>query len=299
MKYAKAPNTVRAYAHSWKVFSRWCNLAQLTALPAEPETVSLFITWAMKYRKPAPYSVRNIQHIVAAVKDRHRSEELPIPNNEIVRKTLSGAARSVKRVRRGKDALSDEQLSMMCDLLGQTAREIRDKAILTVGFATSWRRSELASLTTEDVEFLPEGMLVRLGRSKTDQEGKGREARIPYAKIQPELCAVTALREWLDVRGRWSGPLFTPFTGRGTPKRKHCDPKLIAITVKRSLRVANIDPARYAAHSLRSGMVTEASASGADPFAIAQRTGHRDMDTLFSYVQEKRGFGNDPLGRVI
>lgn len=302
MQRAKAPNTLRAYAHSWKVFARWCELAGLRALPAKPETLGLFITWAVKHRKPRPYSIANVQHIVAAVKAQHRSADLPLPWDDSVRSTLSGAVRSTGgrgRKRRGKKPLSHQQLSMMVTLLGKTAREVRDKAILTLGFASSWRRCELSALTTDDVEFVPKGMIVQLGRSKTDQQGVGREIRIPYAKKAPELCAVTALQEWLEIRGSWSGPLFTPFYPSGRMKPKACAPKLVATVVKKTMARAGWDAKHYAAHSLRSGMITTASEAKAHPFAIAERSGHRDMNTLFDYVRSSQGFENDPLAAAI
>lgn len=50
---------------------------------------------------------------------------------------------------------------------------LRDCAILLLGFAGAFRRSELAALDVADLEFCDSGMRVHIRRSKTDQEGTG------------------------------------------------------------------------------------------------------------------------------
>lgn len=74
----------------------------------------------------------------------------------------------------------------------------RDQALLLVGFAGAFRRSELVSLNHADVAFTLEGVTITLRRSKTDQEGQGRKVGLPYGS-RLETCPVRALRAWLDV----------------------------------------------------------------------------------------------------
>lgn len=56
---------------------------------------------------------------------------------------------------------------------------LRDSALLLIGFAGAFRRSEIVALNVEDVEFVREGLVIMLRQSKTDQEGEGRKVAIP------------------------------------------------------------------------------------------------------------------------
>src|SRR2546426_855931 len=77
---------------------------------------------------------------------------------------------------------------------------IRDRAILLVGFAGAFRRSELAGMTLDDIQFTNDGLVITLRHSKTDQEGEGYDKGIPYGST-PATCPVRALRAWLEASG--------------------------------------------------------------------------------------------------
>jgi integrase len=70
---------------------------------------------------------------------------------------------------------------------------IRDRALLLVGFAGALRRSELAALGLSDLRFEADGTVVRLRRSKGDQEGAGVEVSIPLG-IDEATCPRGFLR---------------------------------------------------------------------------------------------------------
>lgn len=95
---------------------------------------------------------------------------------------------------------------MVANLVG--VKGSRDKALLLIGFAGAFRRSELVSLTVGDIEQAKQGMIVQLRFSKTDQEGRGRKVAIPFAR--GAVCPVLALQHWLEVaaisKGQSSGP---------------------------------------------------------------------------------------------
>lgn len=74
---------------------------------------------------------------------------------------------------------------------------LRDRALVLVGFAGAFRRSELASIYMSDLVFSADfGLVIHLRHSKTDQKGEGREVAIPFGE-HPETCPVRVLREWL------------------------------------------------------------------------------------------------------
>src|SRR5262245_6231937 len=73
----------------------------------------------------------------------------------------------------------------------------RNRALLLLGFAGAFRRSELVALNVEDLEFQRNGVVVTLRRSKTDQEGESRRIGVPYGSIEL-TCPVRALQAWLE-----------------------------------------------------------------------------------------------------
>jgi hypothetical protein len=88
---------------------------------------------------------------------------------------------------------------------GTSLRELRDRAILLLGFSGAFRRSELVALNLTDIEWTTEGALVSIRRSKTDQEGLGRRVGIPRGDI---ACPVTALEAWLEAADISEGAVF-------------------------------------------------------------------------------------------
>ena len=175
--------------------------------------------------------------------------------------------------------------------------EVRDRAMLLLGFASGMRRSELVSLDVGDLAFVEEGVDVFLRRSKTDPEGEGRVIGIPYGR-QSETCPVVALRRWIGIAGlSKSDPLFPRLVPSGRPSgrpRKNVgrirpgrlSAQGVARVVQRAASRAGLDAAAVAGHSLRSGFATEAAAQGAPEHAIMRQTGHRSLAMLRRYIRE-------------
>jgi integrase len=296
MQARKAPNTERAYAHSWQQFEKWCREAGRQALPATPETVSLFVAWCLEQ----DYRLHTIRLRLTAMAALHRGAGYDSPVTAEVRKLLNAAARLKSEEPGGKAALTPAQLRRMCDRLqSDIPRDVRDRAILLLGFASGWRRSELAALRLADVRIEPQkGLVLRLRRSKTDQEGRGRTVGIHFGK-RPQTCPVRALEAWLQVRGDWRGPLFTRLTKSGGVLHAGLSGEAILDVVKRCLQLIGVDPADYGAHSLRSGMITASAEAGADASAIMGRTGHRSLQTLIGYIRPAQAFSQNPLANVL
>jgi integrase len=179
------------------------------------------------------------------------------------------------------------------ELLVQVARQkplkaARDKALLLVGFAGAFRRSELVALRVEDIMPHAHGLELLIRRSKTDQDGQGRTVFIPLAR-SAERCPVQALRHWLELAGIGEGPLFRPLNrhdqlvGVGLALTSQS----VALVVKNAVRSAKgMDAARLvSAHSLRAGFVTEAAVVGMQNSAIMGQTGHKSLEMLMRYVR--------------
>ena len=295
MQAQKAPNTERAYAHSWSQFERWCGEAGQRALPASPETVSLFVAWCLEQS----YRLHTIRLRLTSIAVIHVQAGHESPVTGPVRKLLQAAARQKGEEPGGKAALTPAQIRRMCDRLQpDVPRDVRDRAILLLGFHSGWRRSELALLRLADVKLEEgKGLVLRLRKSKTDQLGKGRLTGIHYGK-RAQTCPVRAYESWLKIRGEWRGPLFCRLTKSGRVLEAGLSGETILDVVKRCLELIGVDSSAYGAHSLRAGMITAAAQSGADASAIMGRTGHRSLQTMVGYIRSAQVFDRNPLANV-
>jgi integrase len=139
-------------------------------------------------------------------------------------------------------------------------------------------------LNLDDLRDRPEGILATVRRSKTDQEGEGRDVAIPYGR-DGETCPVTALREWLTRSAIGAGPVFRAVDRHGNVSTGRLSDRAAALMMKRRTAEARLDPTDYSGHSLRAGLATTAAANGATERAIANQTGHKSMEVLRRYIR--------------
>jgi site-specific recombinase XerD len=172
---------------------------------------------------------------------------------------------------------------------GASLRALRDRAIILLGFAGAFRRSELVALDVDDLEEAPEGLLVTIRRSKTDQEGIGRKVAIPRGEI---ACPVTALRTWLEAAGITEGAIFrrvfNKHAQRVTDRRLAA--RNVATIVKAAAAKLGLEAAAFAGHSLRAGFVTSTVKRGANLIKITDVTGHRSLEMLKTYSRDAEAF---------
>ncbi|TXN49716.1 site-specific integrase, partial [Methylobacterium sp. WL2] len=176
---SKAEATVRAYTSDAKVFQAWCRQYGFRSLPATPEAVSGFIVAEAEAGRAASTLGRRI----AAIRYAHRLARQPDPtDDEGVRAALAGARRRVGVAPTQKAAATVDIVQMLLARTPTTLAGTRDRALLALGFAGAFRRSELVALDVEDLREDPEGLRVTVRRSKTDQEGRGIEKAIPHGR---------------------------------------------------------------------------------------------------------------------
>jgi integrase len=173
--------------------------------------------------------------------------------------------------------------------LGDDLRGLRDRALLLVGFAGAFRRSELIAINCTDVEWVPQGLVVTLPRSKTDQDGRGRHVAIPRGA--GDLCSVTALESWLRAARIGEGRVFRAIDCHGNVYGDGLSPESVARIIKKRAAAVGLDPARFSGHSLRAGRVTSAAAAGVSEWAIMRVTGHRSEAMLHRYIRPADVFG--------
>lgn len=300
MLASKARNTTNAYTHAWKVFSRWCADTGCTAEPATSETLAQFVTWCLYERQPRCYRLNTVIVALSAITQRHLEHDLPPPVSDEVRTLVRNARRDLREKRGGKDALPPKLLRRVCGVFSDgSVHGIRDRAMILMQFAAGWRCSEIVSVDRADVRFTAKGYIVTLGASKTDQDGsEGRIVGVEYGD-HPLTCPVRALKEWLQQRGKWPGPLFCPVSTGGAILRRRIVGDTINERLKAALEKLGAAKGRYGSHSLRSGMVTTAIEQGASETLIMLRTGHKSLDSMRRYVRSAKAFRANPLKGVL
>jgi integrase len=280
-KASKSASTRRAYARAWRDFEIWCAGMRAQSLPVEPDMFILYVT----HLANKPRSVSTIQQTVVAVSEAHRLKGLKPPTaDEKVRAVWAGIRRTKSVAPKQKAALSTIDLRKMLNVLPDGSRGCRDRAVLLLGFAGAFRRSEIAELDTRDISLTDDGLIVTLRRSKTDQEGEGRRIGIPFG-LTTTTCPVLSLQHWLRERGTKDGPLFFEIDWDSQMTLRRMSGRAIARAVKRYGKAVGLDPTLLAGHSLRSGFATQAARNGASESAIMAQTGHRSSDMVRRYIR--------------
>lgn len=282
---AKAQRTKQAYALAWRTFTAWCELQGLPSLPAEPATVALYLTArANEGRKVATLSLD-----LVAISQAHKAAGCPSPGGTAeVQAVLKGIRRSKGIAQAKKVPLLVPELRKMLNGLPNTTKGLRDRALLLMGFAGAFRRSELVALEVSDVVFTSEGLEVTLRRSKTDQEGAGQKVGLPFGS-DPSTCPVRSLGRWLAAAGQKEGRLFRSVNRHGQVGGSLTGHGL-ALIVKRAAKRAGLDADNYSGHSLRAGLATAAAKAGKQERIIMKQTRHRSVAVLRGYIRDAELF---------
>lgn len=280
-------NSRRAYRSDLNQFLAWGG-----TIPARPEMVARYLAAHAEQSAIATLSRR-----LVSIGKAHTAQGQPSPvATELVRATMRGVRRIHGSAQRAvAPAEKEDVLSMVANLVG--VKGSRDKALLLIGFAGAFRRSELVSLTVGDIEQAKQGMIVQLRFSKTDQEGRGRKVAIPFAR--GAVCPVLALQHWLEVAAISKGPIFRAVNRHGVIADTALTPQAVALVVKERAKAVGLDPSRYAGHSLRAGLVTSAAKLGVSSWKIRQQTGHASDAMLARYIRDANIFVDNAAGVVL
>lgn len=295
MAAAKAENTRRAYRSDWRHFEAWCRAQGLASLPARPETVTLYVTALAADHKPA-----SLTRKLTSISKAHEAAGFSSPasmQHAVVSETIKGIRRALGTAQPGKEPLLTGDLIAMLDVLDRGLLGIRDRALLLVGFAGGFRRSELASLDVDDVTETADGLVIRVRRSKTDPEGKGTTVALPYGSAAA-TCPVRSYRAWIAAAAIAAGPAFRAVDRHGRVAKGRLDAGSIARIVKRAAAATGLDPSRYAGHSLRAGFATQAFLNGAAEVSIMRQTRHKSLNTLRKYIRDRSLFRDNPASKL-
>ncbi|CCQ18155.1 Phage integrase family protein [Rhodococcus sp. AW25M09] len=333
---SRSEGTRKTYAAAWRRFTTWCETNGHVTLPAHPITIAAYLVDAADTRTEAgerAYAVATFGTWIAAINHQHRTTGHMSPSaHELVTATLSGIRREYAaagdRPRTPRDPLLVDDIKLLIKTAREQCRgwadevlERRDSAILLLGFAGAFRRSELSDLVCGDVTVhRHDGLHVRLRKSKTDQEGRGAVKALPYTDSH-ETCPPCAYIRWIqlvaafDVGGRPSvirllrkqapfdahvcrggvprtaarAPIFRAIAKNGNLSTTALSGAAIHQCIRRRAQQAGYDPtvvAKLGGHSLRAGFVTQGTRNGADGSAIARQTGHASLNSVEVYRRE-------------
>jgi len=186
---------------------------------------------------------------------------------------------------RKKEPLLIEQLPAILTAMPDDQPAIRDRALLLLGYAGAFRRSELVALDVERLRFSKAGCYVWIASAKNDPRKKGRELfvpRLPATSAKAELCAVAALERWLAIVGQ-AGAVFRTFDLRGELTITRLDSGDVARVLRRRTAMAGV-VGDFAGHSLRRGFITNAAKKKVPIENIKRVTGQRSSGIVLDYV---------------
>jgi integrase len=303
---AKAENTRRAYRAGVRAWCTWCERHGLSCLPANAADIVAFLAAErLQGRKASTIDLRR-----AAIRYLHLLAGSSVPTAEAaVAETVAGIRRDAaacgelpaKKLAATVEILHDILAPIGDDLVG-----LRDRAVLLVGFAGALRRSELAAIRVEHLEWRERGLRLTLPVSKGDRDGHGVTVAIPYGSTA--LCPVQALKRWQDTAGITHGPLFRriwtppPRGGVLRPPRigdAAIDPRTVARIVQARAAAAGYNAAALGGHSLKRGALTTGMDRGVHPTRLKHLGRHKSYAVMDEYLELGDPFDGHPLSGLL
>lgn len=279
-----ADSTKRAYVSDFNQFALYCQERGVAAIPAMPEVVATYLSFVAN--SGAKYAT--VSRRAAAINFAHISAGMDTPTkSHLVSGALKGIRRTVGIAPVKKAPATAKKLQEMVRYCPATLQGKRDKAILLMGFAGAFRRSELVALQVADVAVEASGMKVTIRKSKTDQEGAGQVIAITRGEV---WCPVAALQEYLLAAGITEGAIFRPINKGGKASATSLCAESVADVVKAYATKAGFSPKEFAGHSLRAGFLTSAAEAGANVFKMVEVSRHRSLETVRGYVRSAEMF---------
>jgi integrase len=276
---AFAGNTERALRSDIGVFTDWCGQEGLRAMPAAPETVCRFVDAMAASRQPS-----TVRRYVASLAAFHRAAKVPNPCEALSVKLALRRMHNAKGwAQRQASALNEGAIRRLLDVGGSRLINLRNRALLVVGYVTMCRRGELVALRFADLTVEPDGFgTVLVRRGKTDQEGHGAVVPIP-------ADAMRHLMKWISAARITDGALFRAVRHHGSGVGGPLDPADVARIFKAMARAARL-PAdlspRISGHSVRIGAAQDALRYKESLAAIMQAGRWKSPEMVGRYVKE-------------
>lgn len=290
-------STIRAYKSDWKQFVKWCDQHNFLSLPAESKTVALYCADRSKKSKTS-----TITRFLSVIAQYHKMNNFENPCGQQTVKIVLSGIRKTNGTRRTKaEPITWSILKKMLDKCSSSVLGRRDAAILSIGWAGAFRRSELIGLTNEDLSWVDEGLLISITNSKTDQTRHGQSVAIP--RRDGNYCPVALLSTWVERMEIRDGPLFfalrrnsdSQFFQLIDGERRSMSHLMVNNIVKKYIKLIGLNPTHYSSHSLRRGLATEAGRLMVPERIVMRHTRHKSVETLRGYMDSGSAFIENPL----
>ena len=258
-KGAFSASTERALASDTRLWTSWCSDNGHASLPAPPGAVVAFVKEMAVDRKPA-----TVSRYLSSLAHMHRAVNLPDPTkaNEVAL-AMRALRRSKPTRQRQAAPLNANVLERLTVTLTNSARDLRDIALLRLARDTLARRSELVAMDLSDLENSVDGSAtIIIRRSKTDQDGQGA---IQYLS-PPTLAAIKAYLAAVCIS---DGAMFRSIRKNGAAGGRLTD-RSVANIFKRLAEAAGVPADDVSGHSARVGMAQDLMAAGAELPALMQ-----------------------------
>ena len=284
LRSSKAQNTLRAYKADYRDFTNFCIKHGFKSMPSEPKILSLYLTHLSQTSK-----FSTLKRRLASISVIHKlSGHYLDTKHPMITENLMGIKRVKGTHQKAKKPILINELKSIINVIDKDKNEkkrLKNRALILIGFAGGFRRSELVEILYEDIDFVDEGVKIFVRRSKTDQSGEGMTKGIPYFS-NSEYCPVISLKNWIEKLQLKYGKIFD------------MSDKNVALTIKKYTAIVGLDSNKYSGHSLRSGFATSTAELGAEERSIMAMTGHKTSQMVRRYIQEANLFKNNALNKI-
>jgi integrase len=303
IRSAKAVNTIRAHESRLKVFRAWLasrGMQLMDGIPVPAPVVVLFLNDRWNQGK----KFATIDADMASIGYWHAEQGIESPSREkAVRDCMAGLKRRTAESIKNGDAarkatcadaaVADIIIRLIRTIDASAANEtirLRDRAMLLLGFAMAARRSEIAALHVNHIDWHPQGIIVHVWASKTGD----RTCEISFGD-DANLCPISALRAWLDHAGIAEGVVFRQIaiTPRGDRRAiirmDGINGQVVNRTLAKWADAAGLNTGRWTAHSLRAGFCVQGEIDGIPESQLRAQTGHKSA-AYHGYAQRAQAF---------
>lgn len=295
-KHAFAKNTLRAYNSDWKDFSNWCSASNVDPLQCDHNTLIYYITNLAEKGHKSSTIQRKLSGISKVCE--MNSHEIKLTNNEF-KLVWQGIRRKLGIAQKGKEPLLIKTLRIILEAIpSNTNMGIRDRALLSFGWASAMRRSEIVQLNWEDIKFVDEGIIITIKHSKTDKFGEGQKIAILYGRNK-NTCPIINLKTWKDKSYQDElSPVFCAISKADNIKNQRLAAIDIARIIKKWIRHIGLDADGFAGHSLRSGLITTASKNSVPDYVIMKHSRHKSAKMIHLYTRDNSLINDNVTGMI-
>lgn len=300
---AKAANTKRAHESRLATFRVWLADRGMQLIDGVPVPSPVVVTY-LCHRWDSGRKMNTIDADLAAINHWHAAQDMDTPSRDrVVRECFAGLRRktaaairdgAADRVPvRADAAVADVIRRMIRTIDAQESNEtlrLRDRAMFLMGFAMGARRSELAALHVEHLQWMPQGVIVSIWAGKTGD----RESEICYGD-DASMCAIAAMRQWMQHAGITTGPIFRQITitPRGDRRAVIGQEGISGQAVNRAFikwaAAADLPSGRWTAHALRAGFLVQGEIDRIPESQLRAQTGHKSA-AYYVYTQRAKAF---------